>query len=901
MQTNADKLLISTKFAPPRIGAQFIARKQLLARLAAAQAATFTLVTGSAGFGKTVLLAQWRQELMKLGAEVAWLSLSPEDRELRSFCAYLLAALRRLGIEVDDDLLLEGDSGDKAIDAVVAAVVNGAEQRPKELYLIIDDYHHVDDPWAHKLLQRLVDHCPPNLHIAIASRLAPPLSLGRLRVLDKVAELGLMELPFDLPETRQFFEQNLSSLKLSADELRLIHDLTSGWPASLQLIAIMLRTRPQSRATLQDLGWKLGDLEAYLSEDVVAHLPAEFTAFMESLSVCRRFDAALAAAVTGHADAAALIKRAEDENLLIYRDDSEERSPWYRFHPLFGEFLAARLARRGPDAAQELHRRASRWFAEHGLLVEAVRHATLGGDLEFAVQAIENAAPSTWSIGYFSPVLRLLERLPPQTLHRHPRLFFLACLTYALTARPAQAERWIAQIRDSEVAKIPAISSRFALADAAVALQRDDMQRVIDLLEPQDKVPAENRFLRYVHVAALATAYAAAGRHADAHRLLDDNPVPPEDRGNDMALVVQGMRATVLAVEGQARETARIGAEVLARAEGAYGRRSVSANICAAVLGHAWYELDRIDDAREVLAHRIGILRASGPGTMLHAALGSARLDRLQRGAGAALAFLQAHEAHYRSLGLDRLVAHMLAEQVKLLLDTDDRAQAARLGDRLQELAQRHREGRGAGAEIRALAALAQARLCLVEARPDPALAALATAREFAGAYGRGQMQVLADVRAALTLDYLRRADEATESLVRAVRAGAALGLVRTFIDEGARVGELLVPLRAAGPLDGAAALYLDELIDRFGPTATVPQGGPEPARKAGADTAGLTPREIEILSLVAKAMSSKRIAQTLGITPETVKWNIRNVLTKLRMSSRYDALTWARQQGLIE
>ncbi|MBX3641763.1 MAG: hypothetical protein KF720_01685 [Rubrivivax sp.] len=105
----ADKLLISTKFAPPRIGAQFISRKQLLGQLAAAKAATFTLVTGSAGFGKTILLAQWRQELMKDGAEVAWLSLSPEERELHGFCTHLLAALQRLGVRADRTLTTRAD------------------------------------------------------------------------------------------------------------------------------------------------------------------------------------------------------------------------------------------------------------------------------------------------------------------------------------------------------------------------------------------------------------------------------------------------------------------------------------------------------------------------------------------------------------------------------------------------------------------------------------------------------------------------------------------------------------------------------------------------------------------------------------------------------------------------
>ncbi|MET0540899.1 MAG: LuxR C-terminal-related transcriptional regulator [Variovorax sp.] len=899
---NFDNLLVSTKFAPPRIGARYILRKQLLAQLAEMSGATFTLVTGSAGFGKTILLAQWRQELMKEGAEVAWLSLGQEDKQLTNFCAYLLAALQKLGIPIEDDMLLEGGSS-KSIEAVVATAVNGAQGLPKELYLIIDDYHHVEDPWAHKLMQRLLDHCPPNLHIAVASRMAPPLSLGRLRVLDKVAELGLAELPFDLEETRVFFEQNISTIKLTADELQLIHDLTSGWPASLQLITVMLRSRPQTRATLQDLGWKLGDLQAYLAEDVIAHLPAEFTDFMEMLSVCRRFSAGLAAAVTGNAQAAALIKRAEDENLLIYRVDSDDRTAWYRFHPLFGEFLSARLAERGPDAAKELHRRASHWYAEQDLLVEAVRHAIQGDDLEFAVRSIENAAPNTWSLGYISPMLTLLDRLPQEALHQYPRLFFLACLTYALTARPAQAERWIAQIRESDAAKTPAISSRFALADAAVALQRDNTQRVIDLLEPLDKVPTENRFLRYVHVSALATAYAAAGRYADAHRLLDDNPIPPDDRENDMALVVQSVRATVWGIEGNAKETARVGAEVLARAETAYGRRSISANLCAATVGNAWYELDRIDEAREILANRTGVLRSSSPGTMIHAALCTARLDMLQLGAEPALAFLDAQQAHYHSLGLDRLVAAMLCEQVKVLLVSGERTRAAERVAKLDALAAKQRDAQGFHAEIPAYTALAHARLALVEARPDDALRALDALRQFAKGFGRVGMLALADILAALTLDYLKRNDEALDALARAVQVGAPAGLARTFLDEGARVGELLAALRGADTrLDARLGPYVDDLLRRCGaPTPVAQDKGKSTARAAGTEVVTLTPREVEILGLVAKAMSSKRIAQTLNITPETVKWNIRNVLAKLQMSSRYDALTWARNKGLIE
>jgi LuxR family maltose regulon positive regulatory protein len=394
---NFDSLLVSTKFAPPRLSPRYIPRRKLLNHLRNAQRSTLTVVTGSAGFGKTVLLAQWRLELMKSGAVVAWLSLSRDDRQLSSFCTYLLAAFNRLGISVEDDMLMEGDNG-KAIDSLVALVVNGAARVPEDLYLFIDDYHHVEDPWAHKLMQKLLDPCPDNLHLVLASRAAVPLNVARLRVLERVIEIGSDEMPFDLEETRVFLEQGLGALKLSADEVRLLHDLTSGWPASLQLLAIMLKSRPSTRLRLRDLGLRSSDLQAYLAEDVVANLPVELNEFMETISVCRRFNAELAESVTGSEQAAHLIRRAEEENLLIYRIESDDSSPWYRFHPLFGEFLSARLARRGQEAVKELHRRASQWFAGRDLLVEAVRHAIPAGDLEFAVEAIEHSAPTTWSL-----------------------------------------------------------------------------------------------------------------------------------------------------------------------------------------------------------------------------------------------------------------------------------------------------------------------------------------------------------------------------------------------------------------------------------------------------------------------------------------------------------------------
>ncbi|WP_416310312.1 LuxR C-terminal-related transcriptional regulator [Pseudomonas sp. W03] len=900
MTINPARHLVSTKFSPPRIGTKHVPRANLIAQLDQMHECRLALITGAAGYGKTTLLAQWRQARLKAGAEVAWISLTADDKGYAPFCTALIEALRRLGVGVEFDLLQE-DGTATAMDATIAAIVDAAENLSKELYLILDDYHHVEVPLAHKLVQKLLDQGPGNLHLVIASRVAPPLSLSRLRVMQQVVEIESVTLPFDPAETRTFVEENLGRDKLNADELNLIHELTSGWPSCLQLIVIMLKNRPDTRSILHDLIWRSSDLQTYLSEEVVEHLPAELVEFAEALSLFRRFNAAMARAVTDRADAAELIKRMEDENLLIYRVDSDDRLAWYRLHPLFGEFLATRLARHGGDLQKQLHQRAARWFAEHRCLTEAVRHASLGEDLDFATQVIERTAPSTWSLEYLGPTLHLLERLPEEVLLRHKRLLFLACLTVSLTSRPARAKAWLQHLSTADLQGLPEIANGLPMIRAAIAVQDDDTDLVIELLEPLRDASVENPFLRYVLLSALTVAYSAAGRYSDARRLFDQHPIPPEDRGNDMAMVAEFSSATNLVAAGNFRDFEKVGSQLLEHSTREGGNRSICANLCASALTEVFYELDRIDDSRETIANRFGLLHSSVPDVIVRTNVTRVRLDLLQKGSEAALAFLEQQIAHLRCLGQVRPVAQLLGEEIRVLLLKGSRGRAGELLETLDELARQHGTERGARAELPAIAALARARVLKAE-DSEQTLAQLEIVRAYAKAFDRGRMAVLADLLAASTLEDLKRPDEALQRARQAVSDGQRFGLVRTFIDEGPLAERLLARLVEEQAVEGEVLAYTEELLAKLNDPFAVNASAPRPRRALPTKTqAVLTKREIDILALVAQAMSSKRIAHTLDITLETVKWNLRNIFAKLGVSSRYDAMIWAKNHNLIE
>lgn len=892
---HTDKLLVSTKFAPPRIGTQTILRERLLEDLRGMTQCRVGLVTGSPGFGKTTLLAQWRQVMMRSGAEVAWLALSADDKHVPIFFAYLRGALQRLGIVLDSGVPLEG-ARPEFIDEVVATIVEGAASINKELFLVIDDYQHVSDPRSHQLMQKLLDHSPENLHFVISSRVGPPLSFSRLRLSGQLLELDCATLPFDLAESRAFLEQSLAALKLSPEEFHQIHELTSGWPATLQLVIILLRSDPQSRGALREMGWRSDDLQSYLAEDVMAHLPPELAQFMESVSICRRFNASLAQAITGVNSAQAMLKRLDEENLLIFRVEADDRQPWYRFHALFGDFLATRLARRDSAALIELHNRAARWFAERKLLAEAVRHATLAGDLDFAAQLIERAAPATWSLSQLSPLLRLLDRLPQDILFSRPRLFFLGCLAYALTARPAKAEVWLEQFHRSGAAQHADVAYRLPLVQAAIEVQRDRTEPIIGLLEDFQALPDDYSVTRFGAPALLTIAYLAAGRIEEALQCLDDNPIPEAERNGEMALVAEGARTLCYLQAGQMREAERIGSAQLARAVSVHGHRAASAYLGAATLAEVYREVDRTDEAREILANRNGLLQWAMPDTMLRATICRARLDLLQDSAAVAMAFLERQERHFRTINQDRALAHCLAEQARIALLENDKTLAADRVAKLQVLADKHRDSPGFQADIPAIAALAQARLLLATNYPDRALAALAILGTYATKFSRGQLQVTGQLLEACAKSDLLQPEQAQARLLEAVSLGRRLGLVRTFLDEGEVLRKMLVAL-SSKPLASEDEIYLRALLERFGPGNV----GRSSESSANGASSMLTPRELAILELISQAMANKRVALTLNISLETVKWNLKNIYAKLGVSSRYDAVSWARKNGLIE
>ncbi|AYC32407.1 plasmid partition protein [Pseudomonas cavernae] len=889
MQMNRSPLLISTKFTPPRIGSHSILREQLLERLNDARNSRLFLVTGGAGFGKTTLVAQWRQSLIQSGATVAWLSLSADENQLEPFCANLVGALQQAGVTLEGAMLLGEEVSEDERRIFLSLLVNSLARVTGDLYLIVDDFQHATNPRIGQLMQGLIERAPQNLHITLASRAAPALLLGRWRAMGELCEIDGAELSFSFREAYAYLRSHLDP-GIDVDVARALHDKTDGWPIGLQLLAISLKANPRRKLSVSALQPNRQELGAYLAEDVLAELPPALLNFLQKISILLRFNATVATQVTGVVDAEAQIQAIEARNLFLQPVEGPGELQWFRLHPMFSEFLAEQLVASGYDT-RALHLRATRWFEEAGLVGEAARHALLTEDVDYLVDLLERIRPPLKSISHLSEFMRWLDRVPLEKLIRHPELFLIGIWSNVLTLRTDKAERWLEVLEKARTT--PPRGTELSLLKAAIANQRDDASECRQWLEPLAEQPLGNPFLEQVFASLYIGCLGTMGLYNDVRRYFNSPQARPL-RGSvhEMALIAVNSVAQVALFEGNVLEVVRLGTDLLTEAESAHGRRSVSACNCAAVLAAAYYELDRIDDAREVLANRLDILRFSVPELMINAALCFARLQYLQESPRSALEFLRQREEHFRLLGFDRGVANMLAEQVRLVLADGDWRHAESLQVALDDLHKRHQEPGPRSAEITVLATFSLARVAMSRRQPELALQVLAGLDALIGEYQRGIWRVRLELLRCLALDQLGRDIEATESLRNAVFSGYRLGLLRTFFDEGKVLSGLLQGLECADNPELDA--YLDQLKQSAG-MATVDS---DVATHVAIDgDLSLTKRELEILALLEQSMSNKRIALALNLSLQTVKWNLRNIFAKLGVSSRYDAIIIARKR----
>lgn len=397
--------LITTKLIPPRPRADFVSRPRLIRRIANPRHGRVTFISAPAGYGKTTLLAEWCAIQRARGSAqtvaIAWHALDTTDNDPRLFWRYVAAAL-----DIHDGSVQAPD---------VNGIINALARSRKPVTLILDDLHAIQSKTVLDGLTHLIEHAPSQLQLVLASRSEPNLPLTRWRARGELNELSTRELAFTLPEARAFLQTTMQ-LELEPGTIVRLENMTEGWAAALQLVALSVLNNPASAG----LDLPLAHIFDYLAAEVFAGKSQAMRQFMLQTCLPGRLHAELANALTRRTDSTRILQRLVRANLFITAVDTPER--WYRYHSLFAEFLQARLRETDPREEKILHQRAAQWFAKQSLYPEAIEHALRANDFASASEWIDIACDTAMQRGQVATILRWLDALPRAIVAQNPSL-----------------------------------------------------------------------------------------------------------------------------------------------------------------------------------------------------------------------------------------------------------------------------------------------------------------------------------------------------------------------------------------------------------------------------------------------------------------------------------------------
>ena len=352
------------------------------------------LVSAPAGYGKTTLVSSWLKEKK---IPFAWLSLDSGDNDPIRFLQYLIAAMAPFAPDVEAEApgMLQGIQPAQ-FETVINLLVNELASIPDPFVLVLDDFHLIQTETVLKILAFLLDHLPPQMHLALITRIDPPLPLARLRARNQLTDIRADQLRFTRDEIAAFLN-DVMGLTLSADDLSAMETRTEGWIAGLQLAALSMQSSKDIHGFVSAFTGSHHYVMDYLVEEVLRLQPKKVGDFLLQTSILDQMCGPLCESVIDAdpeepVDGQAMLESLERMNLFVIPLDDERR--WYRYHHLFADVLRKRLEQHYPDSLPRLHQRASQWFEQNGLVPEAIRHSLTGGDQDRVIQLIEQNGPS---------------------------------------------------------------------------------------------------------------------------------------------------------------------------------------------------------------------------------------------------------------------------------------------------------------------------------------------------------------------------------------------------------------------------------------------------------------------------------------------------------------------------
>jgi LuxR family transcriptional regulator, maltose regulon positive regulatory protein len=858
------------KFRPAGLPSTLVSRGVLAGRLSAGAGKRLTVVVGSAGAGKSVLLAEWAAG--RPVGSTAWLACDGADADPVRFWAGFIEAPRVVaaGFGADAGELLAMD-GVMSAD-VIAALANDAAGLPAGTAIVVDDFHFAA-AGAGRHMTDLVEHWPQDrVQLVLASRFDPPLRQHRLRMSGQLCELRDEDLYFSLAETQDLLAN--FGVEVPAAQLETLHQHSEGWPAALQMAALSLRGAADPGRVARALQVRSHTIADYFIAEVLDQQPPDLVQFMLDTSILGQLTPAACAAVTGRHDAAAMLRRIDAAHLFLIALDEQQET--FRYHRLVRQVLHAELRARDRDREPALHAAAAEHFEQAGDTPRATRHFLAAHQIHRALDLMQDRVVTDFLQNPAPPGALDLTKVTPTTLTNHPDQLLAVAADLLLRGDVARGGEYLDLLSESGAPESP--QSRLAARFAALQCLYDT------------SIGQLNQALRHGHRARAIQ---------QEEQLTDDwNIVVP--------LTTLHIHAALQDTEAAEREAAT----VLAMPAAAEPVKSI---VVPGAQAWAWFEAGRLAEAdaaartAAAAAQRLGFEQHFFAVDYLRVLAGLALehrdLDTAEHLTELNLSLTEHRRPIFEFLALlDRAAIWAARGQHREALATVDSARAVLPGTKSPLLARADETEALLRLPLGDLSSPAKLATTLAPVNRALLCARIAlTTGDHHAAHEHLHARALSNLppRHALIRQILLTATSiecgdhmAPRTLGIVLHAARSEGFVNTVVTTAPQVTGYLI--------EHATQLRPDPFVKRLiGAAVETHVRQPDPPRSRNGLAAPLTPAEQRILELLPTS-TYLQMADTLQVSRNTVKTHLRSIYQKLGATSRAQAIERAVELRLL-
>ena len=890
--------IIRSKLEPPVRLRSLLERDALANHLESVLNGRVAILHAPAGYGKTSLLACWRQSLLARGIPVAWLSLDDHDQDHFQFLSYLVEACKAGSLIPETKLSsVSGRLAGSPPNAIVGAILTELGKCSGPQVIVLDDFHRAETRDNCRVTQQLFTTLPANIHFVISTREYPSaLALADLRAQDELIEIDQSDLQFSEKEIRSYLGPLLESAE-DDDWPRQLHARTEGWPIAMQAVRRWVAEGAPLQETLDQLSGRSADLSDYFLEQVFENLAEDEQSFLLRTSILERVTGELANLLCGIQDGWEKLEDFGRRDLFVTSLDRERA--WYRYQRLFSEFLQERLRRRFDGQITELHRLASAWFYQQGFTTEAVQHALKSQQAQVIASLFEHLGGWQYAMqGHVGVLERALSLIDDQALEHYPRLFlgkvFLTVrrgdmedaetLFGSFVEKLAQSQGVEAQLQN-ELVIIRGLLN--AYADHPVS---DDEIEKLELLS--ESLPQEYGTLHAVRYNLLCAMYAQRGSF-DACMTAGDKAIPyframGSVWGETFIYFHEGYACMA---QGRLRDAEALYGAGYDLALENFGSDSDLAAIGSAFLAELAYERNNTPQAQRLLDTALPHIERFDAWLEVYVAAYTTALKLSVMASDQEKRNELISRAKY--IAVNRRMPRLQAIVEMQAAEMEQREQIDRHGASSGDRAGRRMDLTIDHPVLHQLSVSVGARWLQQQGETEQAVELLR--RECRLCRQAGLMRSFISLSVLLSTVLWTQGEH--EAAVGAFEAALAPSLFegnkRRFIDEGNALLQVIRDLARTSEKTRGNRLrdrFLAELMMEINAAGAQPQTEPD----------ALSPRELEVMRYLFQGFSNQEIAQAIPISVNTVKFHLKNIFEKLGVSTRKDAVSTSIRRGFF-